>query len=85
MEMYDELLTHLIKEALQEDIGPGDYSTLSCIPAFERGKAVLKIKEDGILAGMAVAQKIFSMKDASSVFTPYKNRWREYEKGGSSF
>lgn len=48
---YDEQLTLLIKNALAEDIGDGDHSTLSSIPATAKGKAVLKIKEDGVLAG----------------------------------
>jgi len=44
---FDEQLRHLIDEALKEDVGDGDHSTLSCIPADKRGKAVLKIKQDG--------------------------------------
>lgn len=65
-------LAHLVREALNEDIGDGDHSTLSVIPADAMGKAVLKIKEDGILAGMAVAEKIFRMQDPQAVFTAYK-------------
>ena len=56
---YNEQLDQLIKNALQEDIGDGDHSTLASIPTEANGKAVLKIKEDGVLAGMGVAQKIF--------------------------
>ena len=48
-----------IEAALQEDIGSGDYSTLASIPANARGKAVLKVKEDGIIAGVALAEEIF--------------------------
>lgn len=70
---FDKQLFHLIDEALQEDIGDGDHSTLSCIPADAKGKAVLKIKQDGILAGVEVAQKIFEYKDPQSVFIAYKN------------
>ena len=69
---FDEQLQHLIVEALQEDIGDGDHSTLSSIAAKEKGKAVLKIKQDGILAGLAVAQKIFLFKEPTAVFIPYK-------------
>lgn len=69
---FDEQLQHLIVEALQEDIGDGDHSTLSSIAATEKGKAVLKIKQDGILAGLAVAQKIFLFKEPTAVFIPYK-------------
>jgi nicotinate-nucleotide pyrophosphorylase (carboxylating) len=69
---FDEKLQHLVDEALAEDIGDGDHSTLSCIAPDAKGKAVLKIKQDGILAGMQVAEKIFAYKEPSSVFTPFK-------------
>jgi len=65
-------LHHLIEEALKEDIGDGDYSTLSCIPSDTKGKAVLKIKQDGILAGIEVAETIFQYKEAASVFNAFK-------------
>ena len=52
------MLHHLITEALHEDIGDGDHSTLSCIDKGTIGKAVLKIKQNGILAGVGVALKL---------------------------
>ncbi len=85
MKSYDEQLTRLIKEALQEDIGDGDYSTLSCIPKGKKGKAVLKIKQDGILAGVAVAEKIFSLVEPSSVFVLYKKDGEEMKAGENAF
>lgn len=66
---YNEQFTQLIANALAEDIGDGDHSTLSCIPTGVKGKAVLKIKEDGILAGINVAERIFKIRDASTRFT----------------
>src|SRR5688500_1459650 len=57
---YDQQLSDLISRALAEDIGDGDHSTLACIDASAKGKAILKIKQDGILAGMRVAEKIFN-------------------------
>jgi nicotinate-nucleotide pyrophosphorylase (carboxylating) len=72
MRSFDEQLHHLITEALQEDVGDGDHSTLSSIPVDKKGKAVLKIKQDGILAGMAVAEKIFQFKEPASLFTAFK-------------
>lgn len=69
---FDKQLHHLIDEALKEDVGNGDHSTLACIPKDAKGKAVLKIKEDGILAGMEAAQKIFEYKDKGSVFVAFK-------------
>jgi nicotinate-nucleotide pyrophosphorylase (carboxylating) len=82
---YNEQLEHLIREALREDIGSGDYSTLSVIPENKRGKAVLKIKQDGTLAGVAVAQKIFSMVDAAADFIIYKKDGEQMHKGEVAF
>ncbi|MEO6538552.1 MAG: carboxylating nicotinate-nucleotide diphosphorylase [Ferruginibacter sp.] len=70
---FEKQLQYLIAEALKEDIGEGDHSTLSTIETTARGKAVLKIKDDGILAGVDVAQKIFAFKDPDFNFTLYKN------------
>lgn len=69
---FDEQLHHLVDEALKEDIGDGDHSTLSSIDPLARGKAVLKIKQDGVLAGIRVAEKIFTYKEPASVFIPFK-------------
>ena len=56
-------LETFITNALQEDIGDGDYTSLACIPTAARGKAHLIIKENGILAGIEVAKKIFQKVD----------------------
>ena len=69
---YDEQLDQLIKNALGEDIGDGDHSSLASIPAEAVGKAVLKIKDTGLLAGMAVAEKIFRHMQPDIIFTPFK-------------
>ena len=45
MQNFDLQLQNLITQALQEDVGNGDHSTLSCIPIDKKGKAVLKIKQ----------------------------------------
>lgn len=82
---FDEKLNHLVYEALREDVGDGDHSALSCIPADARGKAVLKIKQDGVLAGMEVARKIFAYKEPSSVFTAFKKDGEEMKYGEKAF
>jgi nicotinate-nucleotide pyrophosphorylase (carboxylating) len=84
-EIFDEKLIHLVTEALAEDIGDGDHSTLSCIPADSMGKAVLKIKQDGILAGVAVAQKIFQIVEPTSVINVYKQDGDTMEFGEVAF
>jgi nicotinate-nucleotide pyrophosphorylase (carboxylating) len=85
MRSFDEQLQQLIEQALQEDIGDGDHSTLSCIPPGKDGKAVLKIKQDGILAGMAVAEKIFQFRDPGTVFTPFKQDGDAMRAGEKAF
>jgi len=82
---FDEQLHHLVDEALKEDIGDGDHSTLSCITADAKGKAVLKIKQEGILAGMQVAEKIFKYKEPSSVFTSLKKDGDAMKVGEKAF
>jgi nicotinate-nucleotide pyrophosphorylase (carboxylating) len=82
---YDEQLTQLIKNALAEDIGDGDHSTLSSIDANAKSKAVLKIKEGGILAGVAAAKKIFSYMQPDIVFKQYKNDGDTMKAGEIAF
>jgi nicotinate-nucleotide pyrophosphorylase (carboxylating) len=69
---FDEHLQLLVRNAMAEDIGDGDHSSLSCIPSGKNGKAVLKIKQDGVLAGMEVAEKVFRLAQPDVVFTPFK-------------
>jgi nicotinate-nucleotide pyrophosphorylase (carboxylating) len=69
---FDEQLHTLITAALKEDIGDGDHSTLSCISPGAKGKAVLKIKQNGILAGVDIAEKIFRFKEPSVQFSVLK-------------
>ena len=82
---FEGQLHHLVEEALIEDIGDGDHSTLACIDAGARGKAVLKIKEDGILAGMQVAERIFAYKETTAVFTPFKQEGEAMKYGEKAF
>jgi nicotinate-nucleotide pyrophosphorylase (carboxylating) len=85
MKTYDELLKHLITEALAEDVGDGDHSTLSCIPPEKKGKAVLKIKQDGILAGMKVAESIFNLVEPAATFKAYKADGDAMKNGEKAF
>ena len=59
----DELEDKLIDLAFAEDIGDGDHTTLCCIPEDAMGKSHLLIKEDGILAGVELAKKVFAKFD----------------------
>jgi nicotinate-nucleotide pyrophosphorylase (carboxylating) len=61
--MDDKTLRDFILRSLSEDLGDGDHSSLACIPEEATGKAKLLIKEDGILAGVSVAARVFSIVD----------------------
>jgi nicotinate-nucleotide pyrophosphorylase (carboxylating) len=65
-------LTELIARALAEDIGDGDHSTLAAIDPAAAGKAVLKVKEAGVLAGMEVAAAVFAHMQPDAKFEPLK-------------
>ncbi|MBK6634089.1 MAG: carboxylating nicotinate-nucleotide diphosphorylase [Chitinophagaceae bacterium] len=82
---HNEQLLFLIKNALAEDIGDGDHSTLSSVDAGAVGKAVLKIKEDGILAGVSVAEKIFRYMQPDILFTAFKKDGDEMHPGDTAF
>jgi len=71
--------------ALEEDINTGDHSTLSSIPADEKGTAILKIKEDGILAGTAVAQAIFHYLQPDAKFEFFKRDGESVQNGDLAF
>ena len=76
---------NLINAALEEDIGTGDHSTLSVIPEGARGKVVLKIKEDGLLAGMEVAESILRTLDPEIKFVPFKKDGDRMRVGEQAF
>lgn len=61
----EERLNEFIRSAFKEDVGEGDHSTLAAIPPNAIGKAQLIIKEDGIIAGLSLAKKIFHHFDTS--------------------
>jgi nicotinate-nucleotide pyrophosphorylase (carboxylating) len=85
MKDFDAQLQRLVDEALKEDVGDGDHSTLCCIPADVKGKAVLKIKEPGILAGIQVAEKIFRYRKPGCQFARYKDDGEEMKAGEMAF
>jgi len=74
-----------IRTALEEDIQEGDHSTLACIDADKKGKAILKIKEDGILAGVEIAQQIFCYIEPESTITIFKKDGDEVRAGDIAF
>ncbi|MBN9298417.1 MAG: carboxylating nicotinate-nucleotide diphosphorylase [Filimonas sp.] len=82
---FNNRLQHLVAEALAEDIGDGDHSSLGCIPADKKGKAVLKIKQDGVLAGVDVAKAIFAQVEPTAAFTSFKSDGDQMVFGEKAF
>ena len=63
MKTPDQLIDALIELAFAEDIGDGDHTTLCCIPDTEMGRSKLLIKEEGVLAGVNMARRVFAAFD----------------------
>ena len=74
-----------IQAALLEDVGSGDFSTLASIPPEARGQAVLKIKEDGIIAGINLAREIVLFLEPDATFNLFKTDGDKVQKGEVAF
>lgn len=85
MKTKDELIDDLLTLAFAEDIGDGDHTTLSTIPADETGRQRLIIKEEGILAGVEIARKVFEKFDPSLKMTVYINDGAHVKPGDIAF
>ena len=81
MYSVDELEDRLIDLAFAEDIGDGDDTTLCCIPENAVGKSHLLIKEDGILAGVEVAKRVFARFDDTLKVEVFMDDGSEVKKG----
>ncbi|RAJ17037.1 carboxylating nicotinate-nucleotide diphosphorylase [Olleya aquimaris] len=60
---FDKEIQLIIANAIREDVGDGDHSSLSCIPATAQGKAKLLVKDQGIIAGVEFAKQVFNYVD----------------------
>lgn len=81
----NENLDELIKLWFAEDIGDGDHTTLSCIPDTAMGKSQLIVKEDGIIAGIEVAKRIFAAFDSTLRMTQFLHDGDEVHVGDVAF
>ena len=81
MYSVDELEDRLIDLSFAEDIGEGDHTTLCCIPEDAMGKSHLLIKEDGILAGIEVAKRVFARFDETLKVEVLINDGAKVKKG----
>ena len=81
----NELEDALIDLAFAEDIGDGDHTTLCCIPEDAMGKSHLLIKEDGILAGVDMARKVFNRFDPTMQMEVFIEDGAHVKKGDIAF
>jgi nicotinate-nucleotide pyrophosphorylase (carboxylating) len=80
-----EYMKDFIASALREDVGDGDHTSLSCVPAHQIGKARLLVKQAGILAGVEVARMVFGQFDPGLKLTVFKNDGDAIEVGDTVF
>lgn len=85
MKTTDELIDDLLNLAFAEDLGDGDHTTLSTIPADAMGRSRLIIKEDGILAGVDIAEKVLHKVDPTIKMTVMLKDGTEVKKGDIAF
>ena len=85
MKTKEELIDELIDLAFAEDIGDGDHTTLCCIPADEMGKQHLLVKEEGILAGVDIARRVFHKFDSNLKMTVFIQDGARVKPGDIAF
>ncbi len=81
----DESIYKFIQSALEEDIGEGDHSSLGAFPHYTQGKAQLLVKNDGIIAGVELAEKIFHQYDPQLSITGFKKDGEQVTTGDIVF
>lgn len=82
---FEKELNIIISNAIREDVGGGDYSSLACIPESAQGKAKLLVKEAGIIAGVEFAKKIFKYVDINLEIETLINDGEEVKYGDVVF
>ncbi len=85
MKTKDELIDDLLNLAFAEDIGDGDHTTLCCIPDDEYGKQHLLVKEEGIIAGVDIAVKVFHKFDPTLKVTVFIQDGTHVKPGDIAF
>lgn len=84
-EQFNTELDLIITNAIREDVGDGDHSSLACIPESAIGKAKLLVKDEGIIAGVAFAEKVFKYVDSSMTMEVIIEDGTEVEYGDIAF
>ncbi len=84
-EQFQKELDIIIKNAIREDIGDGDHSSLACIPADAKGQAKLLVKEDGVIAGIEFAKMVFAEVDKDLKVETFLNDGDKVKTGDVAF
>lgn len=84
-QQFEKELDLIISNAVREDVGSGDHSSLACIPKSANGKAKLLVKEDGIIAGVEFAKRIFKYVDKNLSVEILINDGEKVSKGNIVF
>lgn len=84
-QQFEKELDLIISNAVREDVGSGDHSSLACIPKSANGKAKLLVKEDGIIAGVEFAKRIFKYVDKKLSVEILINDGEKVSKGNIVF
>lgn len=82
---FQNELQLIISNAIREDVGGGDFSSLACIPASAKGKAKLLVKDEGIIAGVAFAKMIFEYVDSDLEIETFLNDGAPVKRGDVVF
>ena len=81
----DDFLRQFVTAALAEDVGDGDHSTLASIPADARKTAKLLVKDNGILAGVALAKEVFRLVEDDLQMRIFINDGEKIQHGDVAF
>jgi nicotinate-nucleotide pyrophosphorylase (carboxylating) len=84
-EQFQKELNIIIQNGIREDIGPGDYSSLACIPYEDKGKAKLLVKDTGIIAGVSFAKMVFENVDPTLEVETFINDGENVKHGDIVF
>lgn len=84
-EQFQKELEIIISNAIREDVGDGDHSSLACIPNEAQGKAKLLVKDEGVIAGVEFAKMVFNFVDANMVVETFINDGEEVVYGDVVF
>jgi nicotinate-nucleotide pyrophosphorylase (carboxylating) len=84
-EQFEKELALIISNAVREDVGDGDYTSLSCIPENAQGKAKLLVKDEGIIAGVTFAKQVFWHLDKDLEVTTFINDGEKVKYGDVVF